>query len=196
MQSHHTLTTPCLHCGQLVTRRLANVKPSGRVFCSPLCHIAERDNLQVTKERFWQRVDCSGGSQACWPWIGTKRYGYGFLKILKKPVRVHRFSWQIHVGPIPDGLHVLHKCNNPACVNPSHLYVGTDQDNMNDKIRAGRQNHPFGSRIANAILNDDIVRSIRARHANGETRTEIARDLGLKRNNVDQVIYRQRWTHI
>jgi hypothetical protein len=101
-------------------------------------------------KRFWQYVNKTGD---CWLWIGAKKAtGYGYTSLSGKGVRAHRASWEIHRGPIPDGLCVLHKCDNPPCVNPDHLFLGTQQDNMTDKYNKGRQNIPSGQAHYNCKL--------------------------------------------
>lgn len=86
-------------------------------------------------ERFWEKVDKSG---ACWEWKGSRdSRGYGSLKVGSKMVKAHRTSWEMHRGPLT-GEHVLHKCDNPSCVNPDHLFIGTHTDNMQDMKQKGR----------------------------------------------------------
>lgn len=87
-------------------------------------------------ERFWAKVEKGDG---CWLWTGaTSRRGYGSVTINGRSVATHRASYEAYHGPIPDGLHVLHSCDTPACVNPEHLRVGTRLDNMRDRAERGR----------------------------------------------------------
>jgi hypothetical protein len=87
--------------------------------------------------RFWNKVL---KTDTCWLWTGTKdSRGYGrFAEMDRKMVLPHRFSWEIHFGRIAQGLQVCHKCDNPSCVNPKHLFLGTNSDNIQDSLRKGR----------------------------------------------------------
>ena len=89
------------------------------------------------EERFWSKVRKADGD-ACWAWTGAKRSDYGAIKIAGDSVLAHRVAWELTNGPIPEGQHVLHRCDNPPCVNPSHLFTGSHADNMRDAFRKGR----------------------------------------------------------
>ena len=94
------------------------------------------------ERRFWAKV--AKTDDGCWNWTASKRYkGYGAFCYYRDDGtlvqgRAHRYSWEIHNGDIPDGMFVLHSCDNPACVNPDHLFLGTNQDNVDDMMRKGR----------------------------------------------------------
>lgn len=92
--------------------------------------------------RFWAKVDRSAGDDSCWVWKPMAGMNdYGRLKFggpTNKIVRAHRYSWELHNGPIPEGLFVCHHCDRPHCCNPRHLFLGTQVDNMRDKVAKGR----------------------------------------------------------
>ena len=103
------------------------------------------------EERFWEKVDRSGGPDACWEWTGAlNREGYGHFRLVGSGssaiARANRVSYALEVGPIPDDLLVLHHCDNRACVNPKHLYLGDQSDNMNDMWSRCRRAKP-GKRL-------------------------------------------------
>ena len=86
--------------------------------------------------RFWRRVN---KTDTCWWWTGTvATHGYGTMSINSEPRLMHRFSYELHKGPVPEGLFVCHRCDNKRCVNPDHLFTGTHQDNMRDMVEKGR----------------------------------------------------------
>ncbi len=88
--------------------------------------------------RFWQKVQKGDG---CWEWQGSRnKLGYGITSLRGRAIRAHRVSWEIVNGPIPDGLLVCHRCDNPACVRPDHLFLGTQIDNLRDMRTKGRGN--------------------------------------------------------
>lgn len=99
-------------------------------------------SLQLV-ERFWAKVDKSGGPDACWLWTaGRSDWGYGHFRVGSKNLQAHRFAWELTRGPIPAGLLVLHRCDNPPCCNSAHHFLGTHADNMADAKAKGRLRNP------------------------------------------------------
>jgi hypothetical protein len=118
-------------------------------------------NPDTLKERFLKKIARTSDTD-CWLWIGGKsRGGYGCIGYKTGNISAHRASWIIHFGLIPENLHVLHTCDNPACVSPHHLFLGTNLDNVKDKEAKGRGNHPIGARNSSTKLTAEMVREIR-----------------------------------
>jgi hypothetical protein len=130
-------------------------------------------------------------------WTGSKRGRYGHIRKGDKQrtiLSTHRLSWEIHFGPIPDGMCVCHKCDNMKCVNPEHLFLGTNTENTADKVAKGRQ--ATGERI-NSKLNPDDVRIIRGMwNAGGLTMEEIGRMFDVSDSCIDFVVNRRSWKHV
>lgn len=173
---------------------------------------------QTTMEqRFWMKVDRRGPDE-CWPWKGTKlRHGYG---VLYKPgktseyVRAHRFSWSLVNGPIPDGMVICHRCDNPNCVNPAHLFVGSIADNNHDRNAKGRDGRAVGEangahthpeKVARgsghyaARLTDAQVAAIRlAKPATGvhQAAARVADEYGISKAHVIHIWYGYKWKHL
>lgn len=154
------------------------------------------------EDRFWSKVDRSGGPEACWLWTGgVSPSGYGQIS-LKGPdggwstYAAHRVSWMLHTGSMPEtGLVVRHfVCRTPSCCNPSHLLSGTPQDNVDDMVRDGTQAR--GERSGVAKLTEQDVLDIRSVPASNGVSTALAKQYGLRQSTVSQIRSGQRWAHI
>jgi hypothetical protein len=167
---------------------------------------------QSLEERFWSKVDTSG---ECWEWTGTNAgQGYGQIRHNKQKYLAHRLSWQIHHGPIPEGLLVCHHCDNPPCVNPDHLFLGTVRENYLDAFRKGRTKQPCPEtgRLASAMHPERLprgtshpfarfteydIRKIRALHALGATsKRRIAEQYNTSPSVIRAIIARTAWSHV
>lgn len=151
---------------------------------------------------FWARVR-KLSKEECWEWQGSfdnkTKFGYGRAVYKQKNIRAHRLSWIIENGAIPDNLNVCHKCDNPKCVNPNHLFLGTDKDNVADCIIKGRFTKEIGEDRYNAKLNEEQVREIRRRHtirSKVNSGVALAREFGICRTMVDAIVKRIRWKHV
>lgn len=151
---------------------------------------------EIIKTRFFAKVVKTPG---CWLWSGAKlESGYGVFK--GDGMRLaHRISWAMHNGAIPNGLFVLHKCDNPSCVNPDHLFMGTHTDNMQDMLKKGRKSlvRKTGEQNGNSILNAAQVVEIRKiAAAKTMPHRAIAAQYGVSIHLIRKVVYREVWKHI
>lgn len=166
------------------------------------CRAARRRDPAV---RFWPLVQKGEG---CWEWQGAKEHhGHGRLRMHGKFIRAHRYSWELHYGPIPAGLAVCHKCDNPPCVRPDHLFLGTAADNAHDRDQKGRtsrgsehaasvKNRLRGSGMSDVLTEADVV-AIRSRVTGrfGE-QSALAREYGVHPSVISNIVRRRRWTHV
>ena len=184
----------CEQCGATFSRPL---RPSDQVnkrrFCGRDCyHAARRHDELSMADRFWLEVDKTGD---CWLWIGGERRGYGdFVVDWATNTRrsSHRVAWELTHGPIADGLFVLHNCpdgDNPLCVRPDHLFLGTQADNMRDMVGKNRS--------ARATISVATVREIRRRHeADGIGPSQLAAEYGMTRSGIRHLLSRRTWKHV
>jgi len=149
-------------------------------------------------DRFLEKLELSGKRDDCWIWTAANgRGGYGRFRADGRMVSAHRFSYDLFNGPIPAGLHVCHRCDVPACVNPEHLFVGTPADNQREMLEKGRAVRLKGSDHGQARLHENDVRAIRVCYANGGVlQREIATWFGVSHQTISKAINRQKWSHI
>ena len=165
-------------------------------------------------KRFWSKVL---KTDSCWLWQGKLvGFGYGQICVDYKRYQAHRFSYIIAHGSIPKGQQVLHRCDTPRCVNPAHLFLGTQADNVADCVAKGRhregtRTHPEkllrtengwhaahpnqarGSRSPNAKLTEENVLEIRRRLADGESQTDLGREFKVNRSGISAICRRVTW---
>lgn len=132
----------------------------------------------------------------CILWMGTNVRGYGQIEVRRpdgsyKKARAHRVAWSLAYGEIPAGMHVLHKCDTPACIRPDHLFLGTNADNTADKVAKGR--HPCGEKSSSAKLTEAQVIAIRNDQRPSRV---IADEFGVKKTQVGDIRAGRRWKHI
>ncbi len=142
-------------------------------------------------ERFWPKVD-KRAPDDCWFWRGgidAQGYGKFFDPSRKSRAKAHRISYEINVGPIPEGMDILHSCDNRACVNPAHLRPGTDRDNVADRVKRNRNGNHAGEANGNVKLSDEQVAEIRARYSGawGE-QSALAREFGVGQPQIWRIV--------
>jgi hypothetical protein len=158
-----------------------------------------KERLMEVAERFWSKVDKSGGPDACWPWTaGMFETGYGMFWLDGKVRKTHQVAYELTYGPIPDELNVLHKCDNYSCCNPTHFFIGTHQDNMEDRNNKGRVGfNPYhGSEVGTSKLTDEQVLEIRRVGRAGESGASIARRFGMGVMTICNILHRNTWKHL
>jgi hypothetical protein len=156
-----------------------------------------RKGVWNTQACFWKKVL---KTDSCWLWQGSvNNKGYGEIKARDAVYYVHRYSWEIHRGSIPDKLCVLHICDTPTCVNPEHLFLGTQADNMRDMYAKGRDYRgpktTIGEKHGMAKLTEEEVRTLRS-YPKGTSPTLLADKFGISLTHVWQVRSRKVWRHI
>lgn len=151
-------------------------------------------------ERFNAKVDF-GHTDDCWNWMAFRNpSGYGMIRNGKRMALAHRVGWVLANGEVPLGRQVLHHCDNRACVNPAHLYIGTNADNIRDKVERGRSRFPHPERQGElhpmAKLSSEQVEEIRNRStgARGEGR-RFAREYGVSPSLISLIVNRKLWAH-
>lgn len=205
-----TVTYSCERCGTSVTRESGR-QGRGR-FCSIACGRAAQP-MPPLADRFWAKV---AKGEGCWEWQGSRGSdGYGRIRIGSRTEgrvhRTHRVSWELANGPIPDGLVICHRCDNPPCVRPDHLFLGTPTDNTADRDRKGRgafvrgDQHPQrlhpekvlrGEQTGRAKLTEAQVREIRIRRAAGERLGTLAVEFDVRSSTISHIATRRIWRHV
>lgn len=196
----------CPTCGTQRQRRKAQTNPKSKnYYCNNKCVPRPGPKPTPVADRFWPKVQ---KTEHCWVWIGARLPGeYGEFDTR----RAHRVSWELHHGTIPEGLHVCHKCDNPPCVRPDHLFLGTANDNIQDCIKKGRRNHMLGDghprrrnpalvkrgeQCVLARLKEADVTRIISMLAAGETCAAIAPLFGVDKATIRSIRNGKTWAHV
>jgi hypothetical protein len=152
---------------------------------------------QKDKDRLLSRI-VIGGTDECWPWRGALgTWGYGAFTLGGRALNASRATYALLVGEIPAGMVVCHSCDNPACCNPSHLWVGTQADNIHDCNRKGRTRGTFASdthpRHAAKLTPDLVSEAKRLHYVEGVSQTEIGRRLGVHSSVISRAVRGLTW---
>lgn len=182
----------CPICGANVAAQKKNQQTCGRECGHILTGRKRKSNLS---KRFWSKVE-TRASNKCWPWMGSRTAtGYGQFWNEGKMRKASRVAYELETGLNPGRLHVLHRCDNPPCCNPAHLFTGTHRDNMDDMNQKGRQVR--GVKCASSKLDDSKVAEIRAKYSPRKvTQKMLAAEYGISSRIVFDVIHRRWWQHV
>lgn len=157
--------------------------------------IYERKPLEV---RFWEKVNKNGPlliDTKCWEWTGAKKKaGYGFIGLNYKNYYAHRLAYEFYYKVLPKEQHVLHKCDNPSCVNPEHLFLGSQVDNMKDMNLKNR--HAVGEKTNINKLTDKEVIEIRNKYSSGIPNKTLCKEYNVSHATIHRVVYKKLWKHI
>jgi len=148
--------------------------------------------------RFWAKV-CIKNQDECWEWVaGKNSSGYGRVSLNHQSFGAHRVSYFLRYQKDPGELCVCHTCDNPKCVNPSHLWLGSFKDDMQDMTKKGRGRIPHlkGSQCGASKLTDQQVLDIRAYHVQGTSQRALSRQYKVVPQTVNDIIHRKTWAHI
>jgi hypothetical protein len=203
--SHTALVAlTCEGCGG--TFSVPQYRATKARFCSRACRYANAPAVPLG-DRFWPKVDKNGPIPAhrpelgpCWLWeAGTNDTGYGLIRHHGGSSLAHRVSWEIHNGPPPDDRLVCHHCDNPPCVNPAHLFLGTHRDNNDDMAAKGRRRNapPVGEASVKAILGVAQVMEIRRRYCPGTVSySMLAAEYGVDKTTIAHIVTHKSWKHV
>lgn len=196
---------PCAYCDVDVSVIPSRISKAEAITCTYTCKESYRAQQQLA--HFWDNVDQSGGPDACWPWMGGRLIGklnYGRFHLGSKTYRAHRMAFILVNGPLVGDEQALHQCDNPPCTNPSHLFKGTNLDNISDRDAKGRQstgdhvppeNRPRGTKHHNAKLTETTARECYA--LKGTMSQEKAGAIfGIDQTVVSDLWNRKIWRHI
>lgn len=183
-------------CGQKTNIATVTVRKYGWIRGEPKryihghsLHLNRKPGYESLEDAFWHHVEPAPWD-SCWEWVGARAtFGYGTMGYSNRQWLAHRASWIIHFGPIPDGMEVCHTCDNPSCVNPYHLFLGSHLDNMRDMATKGR--HPMMGRIT-----EEDVREIRRLAEGGMSQQKIAKHYGIVQQQVSRIVRRERWASV
>ena len=196
----------CLQCGRSFSARPHVVRRGGGKYCSNHCRNQPGPHRPPSLKRhsFDEQVR---KTDTCWIWIGPRTTrGYGRFRLYRREIRAHRFAYEQAYGPIPEGLDVLHHCDNPPCVRPDHFFLGSNAENSADCLTKGRQakgdhipseRRARGSRNGNAKLKEAQVIEIRKHHADGKANeSQLAKEYSVSQAHISAIVLGKVWKHL
>lgn len=151
------------------------------------------------EERLYRGIDTTDTSDNCWEYNGYKPRGsksYGYIQIEGRAKIAHRVSYELNKGEIPKGYVVMHSCDNPCCINPAHLSVGTNKDNSQDMVRKGRHKYNIGAESYNTKFKDEDIIEIRKKLLDGKSISSVSREYGVSWPCIQDIKLKRTWKHI
>lgn len=180
----------CSICGEPFTTR----KDNKARMCSRKCYGKYLSTRMTVEERFMSKVQ---KTEQCWLWIGKKaKGGYGSFSANGKSYIAHRFYYSLINGHIPDDIKACHKCDNPPCVNPDHIFLGTQSENLQDAVQKGRRRTRGEDNGFSKLTTQQVIEIRRSYSSGSMIKAEIARKFNTSKTNVTRIINRESWTHI
>jgi len=146
------------------------------------------------REDVWKKID-KRGEDECWNWLDRLSNGYGQMRFNNKAYGAHRFVYEEVYGMIPEGLFICHKCNNPSCCNPNHLYAGTQKDNQKQMVNEGRSAKGEMQSLSKLTTRDILkIRSLYS--TNEKNQIELGKIFGVDNATISDITRRKTWKHI
>lgn len=181
----------CPKCGKHFLVLTCKLKQRGYLakFCSQKCRTVIDPPTVATLSEYYTEDE-----NGCWNWNRRLFSGRATIKVNCKDVMASRYVWALFNEPIPRHLLACHKCDNPRCIRPSHIFIGTTQDNSADMV--AKKRHAFGETKYNAKLTEEVVREMRLRHANGEQVNALAIEKQVAGPVAWNAIHRKTWRHV
>ena len=193
INAHTKIVVICPSHGQFIQ------EPTNHIHIGQGCPTCGRGGTDI--ERFWNFVSKDGPTVGyvlgrCWKWLGDVRdNGYGRFWVNGGSVPAHRYSYEMHNSSVPDGMFVLHQCDNPECVNPDHLFVGTAFDNMRDMSTKGRARDQRGEKNNMSKLTIGDVRKMRQMYRSGNyIQRQLADEFRIALSTANQIVNRKAWS--
>lgn len=196
------VTIACAECGAEFQKPAYVVSNNPKRYCSADCVRVVRRRSAASPEpladRLW-RYAKKGEPDECWNWTGFKYKGYGRITqgkgSAKTTLQAHRVSWELVNGPLPAGMVACHRCDNPSCVNPDHIFAGTIADNNLDRDTKGRA--AFGERVGNSVLKEEQVVELLADLPTDRREIKAAaRRYGVSDGAIAAIVRGDNWKHL
>lgn len=186
----------CQYCHKEFKTFQSEINKGKAKYCSISCGVSVKNklNLLPTHEIFFRNISKGIHPNGCWVYSKGKRYAK--ICVNGKTISVHRYSYELYKGQIPDNMVVCHKCDNKLCVNPGHLFIGTQKDNIQDMLSKKRGNHAKGSKHHRTTLTEKQIAHIKKRIISGEKIHNLKDEYNVSREMLYQMKAGRSWNHV